>query len=69
MKKLHYSQLTIGQIYYLDESFDNIGLLLELNPRDIIFKSIKNRRFSETENGNIEFFVNENMYFYEKENQ
>ena len=69
MKKLHYSKLTIGQVYYLDESFDNIGLLLEINENDIVFKSIKNRRFYETENGNIEFFVNENMYFYEKENQ
>jgi hypothetical protein len=69
MKKLHYSKLTIGQVYYLDESFDNIGLLLELNENDIIFKSIKNRRFSETENGNIEFFLNDDMYFYEKENQ
>lgn len=69
MKKLHYSKLTIGQVYYLDESFDNIGLLLEINENDIVFKSIKNRRFYETENGNIEFFLNENMYFYEKENQ
>jgi hypothetical protein len=69
MKKLHYSKLTIGQIYYLDESFDNIGLLLEINENDIVFKSIKNRRFYETENGNIEFFLGDDMYFYEKENQ
>lgn len=65
MKKIHYSNLVVGEIYYLDETKNNIGMLLEINQEDIIFKSLKNRRFSETENGNIEFFLNDDMFFYE----
>ena len=66
MKKIHYSDLVIGEIYYLDESKNNIGLLLEINQEDIIFMSLKNRRFSEHD-GVIGFATFPNLHFYEIE--